>query len=106
MGVRLSKKFGVNPSVLRCECCGKEYGVGLFGTAIKDRKTGKTVKAPLYMHHGFCEDCQKVIDQDGLLVIEVRDGETGDNPYRTGHITGITKEAKERVFPDFKGNIC
>lgn len=34
------------------------------------------------------------------MIIEVRDGESGNNPYRTGRIIGITKEAKERMFKD------
>ena len=105
-GITVSKKFGVNPSVTRCECCGKEYGVALFGTAWKDPKTGKTAEAPREVYQGLCDDCQKVVDQQGLLIIEVRDGESGNNPYRTGRITGITKEAKERMFKDIKSSIC
>ena len=106
MGLKLSKEYGVNPSVLRCEVCGKDYGIGLFGAAIKDKKTGKTCEAPHEMVHGLCEDCQKVVDQGGLLIIEVRDGETGNNPYRTGRITGITKQAKEGMFHNVNSNIC
>ena len=105
-GITVSKKFGVNPSVTRCECCGKEYGVALFGTAWKDPKTGKTAEAPREVYQGLCDDCQKVVDQQGLLIIEVRDGESGSNQYRTGRITGITKEAKERMFKDIKSSIC
>ena len=29
------------------------------------------------------------------MIIEVRDGETGDNPYRTGRIIGLSKNFKE-----------
>ena len=58
-GIRVSKEYGLNPSVLCCECCGKEYGVGLFGTGIKDRRTGKTVEAPHKMSRGLCDDCKK-----------------------------------------------
>ena len=104
--MRLSKKFGANPSVLKCEVCGKEYGVGLFGASIKDKETGKTVEAPPTMVHGLCNDCQKVVDAKGLLVIEVRDGETGNNPYRTGRIVGITADARKRMFPDMDSSIC
>lgn len=98
--ITLSKKHGVNPSVTRCECCGKDYGVALLGMLKGD------VEAPREIFTGFCDDCQKVIDQKGLLIIEVRDGETGNNPYRTGRITGITKEAKERMFKDIQSPIC
>lgn len=95
MGVRISKEFGVNPSVTRCVCCGKSYGVALFGTAWKD-KNGKTAEAPMEVFQGLCEDCEKVIDQGGVMIIEVKDGETSDNPYRTGRLVGCSKDFKER----------
>ena len=56
-GITVSKKFGVNPSVTRCVCCGKEYGVALFGTAWKDPNTGKTAEAPREVYQGLCNDC-------------------------------------------------
>ena len=106
MSIRLSKQFGVNPSVTRCECCGKDYGLALFGTSWKDKETGKTAQAPMEVHMGLCDDCKKVVESGGLMIIEVRDGETGKNPYRTGRIVGISKEAKERMFKDINSNIC
>lgn len=106
MGVRISKQYGVNPSVTRCVCCGKDYGIALFGTSWKDPKTGKTAEAPREVFQGFCDDCQKVIDQEGLLIVEVKDGETGNNPFRTGRIVGISKDAKERMFKDVKAPMC
>ncbi len=105
-GITLSKKFGANPSVTRCVCCGKDYGVAMFGTSWKDQKTKKTAEAPREVYLGFCDDCQKVIDAKGLLIVEVRDGETGNNPYRTGRIIGISKDAKERMFKDIKSSMC
>lgn len=96
----LSPKHGVNPSVTHCECCGKEIGVALFGKLKGD------AEAPRDVAMGLCNDCQKVVDAQGLLIIEVRDGETGNNPYRTGRIVGITKDAKERMFKDINSPIC
>lgn len=96
----LSEKHGVNPSITHCECCGKEIGIALFGKLKGD------AEAPRDVYMGLCDECQSVVDQDGLMIIEVRDGEKGDNPYRTGRITGITKDAKERIFKDIKSNIC
>lgn len=104
--ISVSKQFGLNLSVTHCECCGKELGVALFGTSWKDPKTGKTAEAPRDVAMGLCDDCEKVIKSGGLMIIEVRDGESGKNPYRTGRIVGITKEAKERMFEDLKSNIC
>lgn len=96
----LSEEHGVNPSITHCECCGKEIGIALFGKLKGD------AEAPRDVYMGLCDDCQSVVDQDGLMIIEVRDGEKGNNPYRTGRITGITKDAKERMFKDIKSNIC
>lgn len=103
--ITISKKYGLNPSVTHCECCGKEIGLALFGTSWKD-KEGKTAEAPKDVALGLCDDCQKVIDAQGLMIIEVRDGESGRNPYRTGRLVGITKDAKERMFKDIDSPIC
>ena len=91
--ITLSPKHGVNPSILHCECCGKEYGIGLAGRLKGD------AEAPKDVIYGFCDDCQKVIDQGGVMIIEVADGEgekNPKNPYRTGRIVGCSKQYKER----------
>jgi hypothetical protein len=98
--IKLSPKHGVNPSVTHCECCGKEIGIAMFGKLKGD------VEAPKDVFMGLCDDCQKVIDQQGLMIIEVRDGESGKNPYRTGRLVGITKDAKERMFKGIGSSIC
>lgn len=103
--IPLSKEYGLNPSVTRCICCGKDYGVAMFGSTWKDPKTGKTAEAPREVYQGLCDDCQKVVDADGMMIIEVRNGEAGPNPYRTGRVVGISKEAKNRLFKDVQGNI-
>ena len=89
----LSPKHGVNPSILHCQCCGKEYGIGLAGRLKDD------AEAPKDVMYGFCDDCQKVIDQGGVMIVEVADGEgkkNPKNPYRTGRIVGCSKQYKER----------
>lgn len=102
--IRISKEYGLNPSITHCECCGKEIGIALFGTGYKN-KEGKTAQAPMNISMGLCDDCNKVIKAEGLMIIEVRDGETGNNPYRTGRLVGISKEAKERLFNDIESPI-
>ena len=91
--ITLSPKHGVNPSILHCQCCGKEYGIGLAGRLKGD------AEAPKDVMYGFCDDCQKVIDQGGVMIVEVADGEgekNPKNPYRTGRIVGCSKQYKER----------
>lgn len=89
--ILLSPKHGVNPSITHCEICGKEIGIALLGKLKDD------AKAPIDVALGLCDDCQKVMDAEGVIVIEVRDGETGNNPYRTGRLVGMSKDWKERV---------
>ena len=101
MSVRISKEYGVNPSVDTCFICGKETSVILFGTSYKD-KNGKTAEAPRNVCTGqLCDDCQKVIDKGGIFFIAVKDGESGNNPYRTGPIAALKEEAVQRMFPGF-----
>jgi hypothetical protein len=89
-GITLSEKHGVNPSITHCECCGKETGIALFGRLKGDQE------APRDVYAGLCEDCEKVIKLGGVLVIEVKDGEKGPDPYRTGRIVGCSKNFKEK----------
>ena len=101
MSIKISKEFGLNASVDTCFICGKETNLILFGEAYKD-KNGKTTEAPMNIcTGGLCGTCQKVIDEGGIFFIAVKDGESGNNPYRTGQIIAIKEEAVQRMFPDF-----
>lgn len=101
MSITLSKEHGVNPSVDTCFICGKETNLVLFGTSYKDENS-KTAEAPRNVCTGqLCDDCQKVIDEGGIFFIAVKDGERGNNPYRTGQIGALKEEAVQRLFPDF-----
>jgi hypothetical protein len=105
-GITISKEYGLNPSVLQCPICGKEHSLALFGTSWKD-KNGKTAEAPrvLATPNSFCDDCRKALNQGAYIFIEVKDGETGSNPYRLGGFVGITTEAAKRMFPDIEGQV-
>ena len=77
--IRLSPKHGVNPSVGTCFFCGADKEVILFGRLPDD------AQAP----HIACynkEPCSKCADymKQGIILISVRKGESGNNPYRTG----------------------
>ncbi|MBQ1794582.1 MAG: hypothetical protein II110_02735, partial [Treponema sp.] len=74
--ILLSPKHGVNPSVTRCICCGKDYGVALLGKLKNDEE------APREIFHGLCNECNSVIESGGVMIIEIKDGEEGKkNPY-------------------------
>lgn len=90
--ITLSPKYGVNPSIAHCICCGKSIGVALLGELKGD------VEAPRDIYDGLCDECESVVKREGALIIETRDGESGNNPYRTGRYVGISKDCKERLF--------
>lgn len=46
-----------------------------------------------------CDKCKEYMKQ-GIILISVRDGESGDNPYRTGGWIVIKEEAAHRIFKD------
>jgi hypothetical protein len=102
--ITLSEKYGVNPSVLQCPICGKEFGIAMFGAGLKDKKTGETVEAPrvVALPDHICDECRDVIEKKhGVFFIEVKDGETGPNPYRTGRLVAIKREVAEKKFKNF-----
>lgn len=85
MGRTFSPKHGANPSMVKCFICGKHYSIALFGRLKGD------AEAPREIVDGLCPDCQKVIDDGGVFIIEVEKQE--ENPYRTGRLIAIKKEA-------------
>lgn len=100
--ITLSPKHGLNPSLLKCFACGEDAGIAILGKLKDDEEAPREMTNP----NTFCTKCQSVIDQDGLLIVSIKDGEKGDNPYRTGKMVGITKDAKERIFKNIKSNFC
>lgn len=46
-----------------------------------------------------CDKCKEFMTQ-GIILISVRDGESGDNPYRTGGWVVIKEEAAKKMFTD------
>ena len=96
--VTLSKKHGLNPSVEICNCCGEEMSVVLFGSEYKNEK-GEHTEAPYKVNMGnICDKCKKVIDEGGIFFIEVRDGESGNNPYRTGRVIAVKESAVKEIL--------
>ena len=81
MSIRLSKEYGVNPTILKCPCCGKETGLALLGRLKGDKK------APPYMYdRELCDECKKT----HILVLEV---ENEENPKPTGACIAVPKDA-------------
>jgi hypothetical protein len=106
-GLRLSEKYGVNPSVMQCFFCGEDYGVALLGRIDKKPAPGepgeKDIEAPRRIClGGLCDRCQKIRDEGGVFLIEVRPEDCGqENPRRTGRMWVLRKDAIRKIFqPD------
>lgn len=81
----ISKKHGLNPSIVKCVVCNKDYSIALCGRIKGD------AKAPREIINGICENCRKIINSGKVFVIEVEKQE--QNPIRTGRQIAINKEA-------------
>ncbi|MCX5778746.1 MAG: hypothetical protein NTU66_05995 [Elusimicrobia bacterium] len=91
--MRLHKQFNLNPTIPTCFICGKPKAeIALLGAAYKD-------EAPMYacLDKEPCTEC-KELSKKGVVLISIRDGETGSDPYRSGEIIVIQDEAFIRVF--------
>jgi hypothetical protein len=92
--IRLSPTHGLNPVIPRCFFCGERKNeVVLPGLLEGD------VEAPrdAVWDHTPCDQCQQYM-REGIIVISVRDGESGDNPYRTGGWCVLTEAAVRRLI--------
>lgn len=92
--IKLSKKHGVNPSILHCFICGKETGIALLGKLKGD------AEAPMDIYDShLCKDCQKIIDDGNKFVLEVTDDSTLDKSNRTGRYVAVNGKALTNDVP-------
>ena len=100
--IRLSKLHGLNPSVQQCYVCMKDVAVVFFGSLKGGAKAPRTV----CLDRTPCPDCRAWMSQ-GVILISVRDGESGDNPYRTGGWCVLKDEAIRKAFtpPEFAESV-
>lgn len=92
--IRLHPKHGLNPTIPTCFVCGEDKNeVVLLGNAYKG-------EAPMNMLFDKvpCDKCKAIIASGGVFLIEVRDGESGENPFRTGNLLALKEEAFVRIF--------
>jgi len=93
--LRLHPKYGANPTMPTCMFCGKERGdIALLGNNYKGEAPKNMV-----VDDEPCDECKQVMEK-AFMLIEVRDGESGANPYRTGYIVGIALDRAKEIFPD------
>jgi hypothetical protein len=89
--LRLSEKYGLNPSVLVCFICGKDSGVALLGN------NGGREAPRRMLDQRPCPECAEWMEQ-GVILISVREGSDEKNPHRTGGWAVVKDEAVARLF--------
>lgn len=71
MSLRLSKKYGVNPSILVCPVCGKDIGVALLGANGGKEAPKKVTSMDL------CDDCKQIVKEGNTFIFCVKQTEKG-----------------------------
>lgn len=102
--IPLSPKYGLNPAIPVCFYCGKDKNEIVLPGRMKG-----DVEAPAHAvwDREPCDDCKKFMEQ-GIILIQVRDGETDmTNPYRLGGFVVATEEAVRRwLTGDVVEEVC
>ena len=65
-GIELSEKHGVNPSMLCCPVCGKEYGVALLGKLKGDEEAPMRI-----IGNELCNDCKAKAGEDKVYLLAI-----------------------------------
>lgn len=94
----MDKKFEVG--MINCFFCGEPKGL-VMNTRLteKDAKNIREINGHA-IDYEPCDKCKELMKQ-GIMLVSVRDGETGNNPYRTGKMVVLKEEAvKEFSSPE------
>lgn len=91
--IKLSPKHGLNTSLEQCYYCCEPKGVILAGRLPGDAEAPKMV----CISREPCQKCAGLMKL-GVILISVRDGETGNNPHRTGGWCVVKDEVIGRLI--------
>ena len=63
-GIKVSEKYGLNPSICKCFFCGADKGIALLGQ-IGDRRKHEDIEAPreCIMDYEPCDECTNNMKQ-------------------------------------------
>lgn len=91
----MANKLGV--ALTRCYFCGKDKNI-IMNTRLTEKAAqeieecnGKVIDMEP------CDKCKELMKQ-GIMFASVRDGGSGNNPYRTGKLAVVKEEAVEKTF--------
>lgn len=99
MSIKVSKKYGVNPTIPVCFFCGEEKNeIALLGK-ITNKQTKEEIEAPMKMVLDYepCDKCKEAWSK-GVAIIEVTQKDLGrpdiaPNAQPTGRVAVLKPEA-------------
>lgn len=97
--MKLSKKYGVNPSISVCFFCGEDKGLVLGGRQTKDAELPKKA---IYDFEP-CDACKK-LQEDGVMLIGIRNDippTRAEDIIKSGHYIVITDEGMKKLDPNY-----
>ena len=101
----LDPEKGVDPMLSYCFICNKEKNelilAGVKGKRIRHSAGVSQDARGVCFNKEPCDECKSIMEQ-GVIFISVKDGESGENPYRTGGWCALTLEAAERMGIDIE----
>lgn len=78
--------------IIKCFFCGKDKGL-VMNTHLTSKCAEEIKKINGHaIDHEPCDECKALMKQ-GIMLCSVRDGESGNNPYRTGALCVLKEEA-------------
>jgi len=104
--IKLSRKYGVNPTIPVCFWCGEPKNeIALMGH-IGDGRRGEDIEAPRYsvINYEPCDKCREAMKK-GFTVMECTTSPNSHSSvemqkgiYPTGRFTVVKSEAADRIF--------
>jgi hypothetical protein len=95
-GIRMSPKYGLNPSMSVCFLCGGDKNEIIIPGMLKGDAEAPHKAA---WNKEPCDKCKEYMNI-GVMLISVKNKTDQENPYRTGRIVVIKADAAERIFGD------
>ncbi len=80
---------------MQCFVCGEAKGVVLLGLLPNDEEAPRKI----CLNQEPCDKCKDYM-RTGIIMISVRDGESGDTPFRTGGWCVVKAEAVLQIVND------
>jgi len=101
--IRLSPKYGVNPTMLVCPICGEPTGELALMGRINDETRKADIEAPKYsMGNNPCDKCQEWLDKGYKILLETEDIAIRGEKKRTGRFMVLKPES----LPNFPHQIA